>query len=122
MPSHALLERLNLLERRPRDHRQRHVARGQVFNGAVEMIADIRAARTPFLPFRAEHEVVSEPLTAPGEQIGQRSFAAGSIEDVIPLDPLPRQLAALTRELVAIAGELLFFCKMRSTRFEPLVV
>src|SRR5437870_1753835 len=40
--------------------------------GAVKMIREIRAALATFFPSRAEHEMINNQLTAPGEEIGQR--------------------------------------------------
>ena len=61
-PAHAPLEGLDLGKRRAGDCHERHVALGEVDEGAVEMIGKIGAALAAFLPVRPQHEVVDDEL------------------------------------------------------------
>ncbi len=99
-PAHPLLERLNLRQRRSRNHRQPHVSRRQVHHAAIDMIRNERAARAAFLPVRAEHEVVHNQLAPAAEKIGQRLLALRPVKRVGLLDLLPRQFPALLAQLV----------------------
>ena len=56
---------------------------------------------------RAEHEVVDEQLRPTVEELGERLRPRLGLEAVVLLDRHPGELAPLTRELVAAAGELL---------------
>src|SRR6266542_1077650 len=105
LPAHAFLERLDLRQRRPRDHHHRDVAGCQVWERAVNMVGHERAAWTAFLPIRSEHEVVNDQLAASGEQLGERYLAPRRIEVVVLLKLHPRQLAPLGAQLVAQPGE-----------------
>ena len=75
----------------------------------VEVVHAEGTADAPLLPVWAEHEMRHDQLAAPGEQIGQCLWTVGAIEDVGFLDPLPGQREPLRGQLVAQAGELLFF-------------
>src|SRR3989442_10648333 len=55
----------------------------------------------------AEHEVLHQQLMAALEQLGERALALGPVEDVVLLDALPRQRAALAGDLVAQSRQLL---------------
>ena len=64
--------------------------------------------------------MVDDQLASSAEQIGQRLFSAGAIEDVFLLHFFPRQFAALAAELIAQTGELLLSCQQLLARREPL--
>jgi hypothetical protein len=66
--------------------------------------------------------VVDDQLTPPFENLTQRLPAILAFEDVILLDKLPREVAALFAELITKAGELLFFGEVLLSSCEPLVV
>ena len=68
-PAHPFLERLDLGQRRSRNHHHGDVACRQVRKGAVDMVGHERAARAALLPIRSEHEVVDNQLAASGEEI-----------------------------------------------------
>ena len=53
------------------------------------------------VPIRIEHEMVDDQLAAPVEQLRQSLLAAGSVENIILVDALPRQFPALLAQLVA---------------------
>jgi hypothetical protein len=67
LPAHALLEGLDLCERRSRNHCQSHVAMRQVNRHAVKLVRDVRATRTTRRPSRTQHEVIHNELTSPIE-------------------------------------------------------
>jgi hypothetical protein len=75
----------------------------EVDRHAVGVVGHERAARAALLPAGAEHEVLDEELAPAGEQRGERARAVRGVEDVVLLDPLPRQGAALAGDLVAEA-------------------
>src|SRR5437667_7589003 len=115
-PAHALLERLDLPKRRPRNHRQPNITRRQMHHTAFNMVGNERATRAPFRPPRTEHEVIHNQLAFAAEKIGQRLLALRSIEDIGLLNPLPRQLATLLAQFVAKPRELLLFLQQLLAR------
>src|SRR5262249_60167709 len=66
-----------------------------------------RAADTLRDLARPQHEMLDEELTAAFEQIRERHFPFRSVEDVLLLDPDPRQATALPVHLVPLAGQVL---------------
>src|SRR4029453_7048715 len=80
-----------------------------------------RAARAALLPVGPEHEVIDDELAPSAEQVGERRLPARALELVALLDLHPRQLAALTGELLALAREPLFVRQKSYARCEPLV-
>src|SRR2546422_2816357 len=118
-PAHALLERFDLPERRSRHRQQRHVALREVHDGAVDMVGQEGAARAPFLPPRAEHEVVHDQLAPAVEEVSQRRLARRALEHIGLVDPHPRQRAALGAQPIAQPRELLFLPQMRLARLPP---
>src|SRR5262249_30083525 len=66
-----------------------------------------RTADAPFLPIRAEHEVVDDQLALAPEEVRKRLFAVRPIEGVGPFDLDPGQRAALPAQLVTKPGQLL---------------
>ena len=86
---------------------------------AVKVIGHERATGTTFLPIGPEHEVIDHQLTAAVEEIGQRFFAFGSVEDVILLDFQPRKLASFGAELIASVGEGFFLFQEIFSRSKP---
>src|SRR5215470_13987128 len=121
-PAHALLECLNLRERRARNDKEGDVARVQVRNGAVKMIGEQGTARATFDPVRAEHEMIDQELAAAGEEIGESFFAVWPIEDVVLFHFFPGKFATLLAEFVAETRKFLFFFKEGGPSCEPLVV
>src|SRR5206468_2262975 len=69
---------------------------------------------------RSEHEVIEEQLPAPLEQVEQRGLAARPVEDVVLVDPDPRQPTTLGGERVSCPGGFLFLGKERLPRCLPL--
>ena len=65
--------------------------------------------------------MIDNQLAAPFEQIGQRLFSAGRVEDVVLVNFDPRQLATLPAQLIAQMREFLFLHKKRFARVGPLV-
>src|SRR6202040_2819808 len=57
-PAHALLERLDLRQRRSRNHHHPDVSRGEMYGAGVDMVGNERATRAALFPPRAEHEVI----------------------------------------------------------------
>src|ERR1700681_4728257 len=74
----------------------------------VERIGQERATRAPLFPFRTKHEVINDELAPSPEEIGDRLPAARPIENVVLLNPLPRQRAPLPAEFIAQPREFLF--------------
>src|SRR5260370_40320734 len=106
-PAHALLERLNLLQRRPRNHCKPHISRRQVHHAAVDMIRNERAARAALHPPGTEHEVIHNQLASAAEKIGQRLLAFRPIKHVSLLTLLPRQFSSLPAHVDATPTALL---------------
>jgi hypothetical protein len=65
--------------------------------------------------------VVDEQLGAAVEEVGERFRSALRLERVLLVDPNPRQLTPLLRELVAAARELLLFLQKRLALGLPLL-
>src|SRR5437660_10797636 len=89
-PAHALLERLDLPKRRPRNHRQPHITRREVHHTAFNMVGNERATRAPFRPPRTEQEVIHNQLAFAAEKMRQRHLALASMQDMGLLNPIPR--------------------------------
>src|SRR6266481_619660 len=106
-PAHALLEGLDLRQRRSRNHHQPDVSRRKMHQAAVDMVRNERAARAAFLPVRTEHEVIHNQLAPAAEKLGQRFLAFRPIEHVWLLYLLPGQLPALLAQLITQPRELL---------------
>src|SRR5687768_5826039 len=81
-----------------------------------------RAAGTPVLPLRIEHEVLDDELAASLEEAGQADLAVRSLEDVVLVDPHHRQPAPVSVEGVPGPGELLLSREQRLASRVPLVV
>ena len=122
LPAHALLEGLDLGERRARDDDERDVVRVEVRQHAVDAVAEERAADAAFAPAGAEHEVVDDQLAAAVEEVGERLAAVRAVEDILLLDSLPRQFAALSGEGFALPGEGFFLAQQLAARGEPFFV
>ena len=71
---------------------------------------------------RPEHEVVDDELTPPGEELGQGLPAIGSLEKVIFVDALSRQLSPLLAQLIAELGEFLLLDQELLARRDPCIV
>jgi hypothetical protein len=50
------------------------------------------------------HEMLDGKLAVPMKEIGQRQLPLGSVEQILLLDPNPREREALGRNLVAMPG------------------
>jgi hypothetical protein len=74
-------------------------------DGAIEAVRDRRAARTPCLEVRPEHEVIDEQLRASSEEIGERRCAFVGLEAVFLVDSNPGQLLPLPRQFVAASRQ-----------------
>src|SRR5262245_53721451 len=79
-----------------------------------------RAADTLRDLARPQHEMLDEELTAAFEQIRERHFPFRSVEDVLLLDPDPRQGTALPVHLVPLAGQVLLALEQLQALVEPL--
>src|SRR5260370_14284843 len=69
-----------------------------------------------------KHEVIDNELTASVKQVSESLTPVRSIKNIVFADGLPRKLATLLIELVAKAGEFLFFGEERGSRGEPVVM
>ncbi len=119
-PSHPLLVRLQLRERRPRHRRKRDVMVRQVDGEAVEPVRDRRAGSTPRRVVGPEHVVVDEELRAPSEEVCQRGAPFIDLESVLLVDPDPRQVLTSPRQLVAAPREILLRLEQLEPRCQPL--
>src|SRR6266508_1736312 len=122
-PTHPCLVRGELRVRCPRHGGHRDVAMVQVGRDAVEVVhpEGTDEARRVGCPWRVllsglwiEHRVVDDQLAPPFENLAQRLPTILAVEEVLLLDRLPREVAALVAELIAKAGELLFFGEVLS--------
>src|ERR1700730_8311703 len=107
MPAHAFLVGLELARGRARDGDEADVAVIEMDDDAVEIVGPERTALAALVPTRVEHEMENDQLLASVEQLGQGLPAAAAVENIVLLDPLPRQLAALPAQLIAQPGEFL---------------
>jgi hypothetical protein len=80
------------------------------------------AALAPFLPIRAEHEVLDDELTFPRKELVQALLSVQPLEDILFVDADPRQSATLRAQLIAQSRKFLFLCQMLLARFDPLVL
>ncbi|MOA04371.1 hypothetical protein D3C78_1239200 [compost metagenome] len=119
LPAHALPERLEPGEGRPRHGHQRDIVVGQVQVGAIEVVGQERAAAAAFAPALVEHEVIDQQLTAAGEQVGEAQVPMRAFEAVGLLDPYPGQGAAGPAEFVTLMGQGLFMQQQLSAGTEP---
>jgi hypothetical protein len=55
------------------------------------------------------------------EQLRELHLAIGTVEDVILVDSLPRELAAFAVQLIAKPGEFFFFDQKLLTCFHPFI-
>src|ERR1017187_5903107 len=100
-PAHAPAVSEQLLERRARDADQRHVAGLEVRENPVEAVRRRRARRTAGRIAGPKHEVVDEELRASTEEVQQRGAPLLGFESILLVDPNPRQLLPLSRQLIA---------------------
>src|SRR6516165_2036093 len=87
---------------------------------AIKAVADHRAARASFIPFRAEHEMIDDELAAAVKQIRKGFPAVGRVKDVVLLDLDPGQLAAFGGYGVAHMRVGLFLCEKFLSLRKPL--
>src|SRR5215469_15147260 len=95
-PSHSLLKRFDLLERRTRDNREGGVSRGQMDNTPGDIVHEVRTAFAAFLPLGVEHEVVDDELSVPPKEVAQSRWSARTLEDVIFCNLDDRELVTLS--------------------------
>jgi hypothetical protein len=88
---------------------------------AIDGIGARGAGRAARLIAGAEHEVIDEELRPAVEQLGQGPDAVVGLEAVLLLDPDPRQLAPLPRQVVAHPRVLLFAHEERLASGQPLL-
>ena len=98
-PTHPLLERLELRERRARHRRERDVVILEVDGDPVEPVRDARAGRASRGVVGSEHEMVDDELRPPSEQIGQRGAAAVGVESIVLVDCEPTAAPAAAARL-----------------------
>ena len=65
--------------------------------------------------------MVDDQLVAAGEEIRECLRAVRTFEDIVLLDPFPRQFAALPAQFVASACEFFFGGQVRQARLQPFV-
>src|SRR5581483_10899144 len=118
---HAPAIGVALSDRRMDNGRQLHVPVLQVHSDAVVVVGPERAAGTALPPVRPEHEVIDEQLARAGEQVRKGLFALGSLENVVLVDPHPRQGAPLRAQPVALPCELLLLDQQRLARGKPIL-
>src|SRR5262245_27077306 len=87
----------------------------------VEAVGPERAVRATGLVVRTEHEVVDDQLAPTIEELSQRLRSCRRVEDVVLLDPLPRELTPSSAQLVAQPAELFLACEQFLTRLDPRV-
>src|SRR5260221_1445753 len=120
-PSHALFEQLDLGKRGPRNGHKAHITMREVNAAPVERVGPERAVRTPFVILGWEHKVINDELAPLFEELGQRLFAIGSIEDIRLVHLHPWELPPLPAQFVSKPCEFLFLRKKRRARGEPLL-
>jgi hypothetical protein len=113
LPTHALLQALYLGLRRPRDERERRVARVEV-GGVGDLVGDEGAAHAGTLrvrpalciggDLRSVEGAVDDQLATSLEQVEQTRRAIRALEAVVLLYRHPRHPAALGGERIAGAG------------------
>src|SRR5262245_18522194 len=86
----------------------------------ADLVDEHGAAVAASLLVGAEHEVVEEELAPALEQIEPARLAAGTLEDVVLLDPHHRQPAALRRQRIERARQLLLLDEQLVARGLPL--
>jgi hypothetical protein len=82
------------------------------FEGATHALSNLAGSH---------HEMLDKELAAAVEQVGERHFALWPFEDVLLLDPDPRELAPLPTDLVALSRVGLFPLQECHTLLEPLL-
>jgi hypothetical protein len=113
---------LDLLDRRARHHRVGDVVIVEVREDFLDVV-DLEAATDALCGrARSHHEVLDEELAAAVEQLGQRHFARGPVEDIGFFNLHPRQRSALFRQPVAKPRELLLLGKQSLPRRGPIRV
>ena len=93
-PTHPFLVRRELGERSTGDGDEGDIPSIEVDDVRVEVVGPEGAALAADIVFGSEHEVVDDELALVLEELGERLLALRAFEDVVLLDPLPRQLAS----------------------------
>src|SRR5262249_10351825 len=104
-PSHPRAHRLDLVDGGARDHDVAQIVVLEVHEQAGDVIDLERAADALRDLAGSHHEVLDEELAPAVEQIGEAHPALRCVEDVLLLDPGPRELATELAELVALLRE-----------------
>jgi hypothetical protein len=86
-PAHALLVRLQLVERRAGHGPEHHVVVREVDGEPVEAVGKRRARRTASRVVGPEHEAVDEELRTSAEQVGELLAAFVRLEHVLLVEP-----------------------------------
>jgi hypothetical protein len=94
---------------------------GEVNIGAVHVVGEEGATGAALAQIPSPHEMIDDQLAAAVEELGERPFALGRIENVLLLDLHPRQRASLGSNEIAHAGECLLALEMRLACGKPLV-
>src|SRR5204863_2086335 len=66
-----------------------------------------------------EHVVIDEKLGASSKEVWQRGFAVLGLESVFLIDPDPRQLPPLPRQVVTVPSVLLLRLEQLESRCQP---
>jgi hypothetical protein len=74
----------------------------------ADLVDEHRAAVAARFLVGAEHEVVEDELTPPVEKVDEPRLSLWAVEHVVPLDPDPRQAAALCGKRISRPGRCLF--------------
>src|SRR5262245_15228288 len=104
-PSHPRAHGLDLVDGGARHHDVAQIVVLEVHEQARDMIDLERAAHALRDLAGSHHEVLDEELAPAVEQIGEADLALRRVEDVLLLDPDPRQLATQPVQLVALLRE-----------------
>jgi hypothetical protein len=74
----------------------------------ADLVDDHRAAVAALVLVGTEHEVVDDQLASALEQIEQARLAVRALEDVVLLDPDPREPPALCSQRISSMSSFLF--------------
>src|SRR5208337_3177093 len=120
-PVHALAHDFDLIDWRSGDDRIADIVILKVGQNACHMIDFERAPHALMPRAGRHHEMLDVKLAVPSKEIGQRQLPFGSVEEILLLDPNPREREALGRNLVAMSGQGLLVLQERNARSQPLV-
>src|SRR6266853_833174 len=98
------------------------VALPQVHVDAVEIVGPKGAALATLLPIGREHEMIDSERMPAVEQLRKRLPARRSGDDILLVDPHPRQIAAPLTEPVAQSGNFLLLSEQMRAGREPFLM